>query len=65
MRLLDLLSRTHSKRKAARSLGWDTTSLDIDRAHGPDLCLDILSFDETRYPKDYFDFIWASPDCNA
>ena len=51
--------------KVARELGWETVSLDIDPKHSPDLCMDILLFDETRYPKDYFDFIWASPDCRA
>ena len=27
--------------------------------------MDILDFDETQFPKDYFSFIWASPDCRA
>ena len=27
--------------------------------------MDIMDFDQTLYPKDYFDFIWASPDCRA
>ena len=63
MRLLELLSGTKSVSKVARDLGWDTVSLDICPRHSPDLCMDIMDFDQTQYPKDYFDFTWASPDC--
>ena len=63
MRLLELFSGTRSVSKVARELGWETLSLDIDPTHGPDLLVDILDFDETQYPKDYFDLVWASPDC--
>ena len=62
-RLLELFSGTKSVSKVGRALGWETVSLDIDPKHEPDLLLDILDFDETEYPKDYFQFIWASPDC--
>ena len=62
-RLLELFSGTKSVSKVARELGWQTLSLDWDSTHNPDLLLDILDFDETEYPKDYFQFIWASPDC--
>ena len=65
MRLLELFSGTKSVSKAAKTLGWETVSLDIDPKYNPDLCMDILDFDETQYPKDYFDFVWASPDCRA
>ena len=34
-------------------------------ARNAGICMDILAFDETQYPKDYFDFVWASPDCRA
>ena len=64
-RLLELFSGTKSISKVARSLGYETVSLDIDPTHGPDLCLDILHFDEESYPKDYFTYVWASPDCWA
>ncbi len=63
MRLLELFSGTKSVSKVARELGWVTVSLDIDPRHKPDLLVDILRFDETTYPRDYFDFVWASPDC--
>ena len=65
MRLLELFSGTKSVSKAAKKLGWETTSLDMDGRHGPDLLMDIMDFDETQYPKDYFTFVWASPDCRA
>ena len=63
--MLELFSGTQSVSRVARELGWQTLSLDICPRHSPDLCMDILLFDETRYPKDYFDMIWASPDCRA
>ena len=65
MRLIELFSGTKSVSKVAKTLGWETVSLDLDPKHSPDLCMDILLFDETQYPKDYFDFVWASPDCRA
>jgi len=63
MRLLELFSGTKSVSKVARELGWETVSLDIDPIHKPDVLVDILRFDETTYPRDHFDFVWASPDC--
>ena len=64
-RLLELFSGTKSFSKVAKTLGWETVSLDIDAAHKPDLVMDILDFDETQYQRDHFDFIWSSPDCRA
>ena len=63
MRVLELFSGTKSASRVIRELGWSTVSLDIDPTHDPDLCQDIMDFDETSYSKDYFQFIWASPDC--
>ena len=65
MRLLELFSGTKSVSKAAKSLGWETVSLDIDPTHDPDLLQDIADFDPSRYPKDYFQFIWASCPCES
>ena len=66
MRLLELFSGTKSVSKVARELfGWEAVSLDICLRHSPDLCMDIMDFDEAQYPEDYFDFIQASPDCRA
>ena len=65
MRALELFSGTKSLSKAAKALGWDTVSLDIDSKYSPDLCMNILDFDETKYGKNDFDFIWASCPCEA
>ena len=66
MRLLELFSGTQSVSRVAREhFDGETVSLDIDPRHGPDLCMDIMDFDETKYPKNYFCFIWSSPDCRA
>ena len=43
----------------------EVVSVDIDPRHRPDLLLDIRDFDETRYPRDHFQFVWASPPCEA
>ena len=65
MRLLELFSGANSVSKVAEKLGRQTVSLDIKPKYNPEICMDILSFDETQYPRDYFNFIWASPDCRA
>ena len=65
MRLPELFGGTKSISKVAKSLGWETGILDINPNHGPDLLQDIADFDPSRYPKDYFDYVWASPDCRA
>ena len=65
-RLLELFSGTQSVSKIAKTLGgWETLSLDLDPRFSPDLCMDILDFDETQYPKDYFAFVWSSCPCEA
>ena len=62
MNCLELFSGTHSFGKCAEALGHNVISLDIDgRAT---ITKDILEWDYTIYPKDYFDIIWASPPCN-
>jgi len=42
---------------------WKVVSLDILKKFNPDICIDILKWDYKQYPKDYFDIIWASPEC--
>ena len=59
MRLLEFFSGKKSVSKVAKTLGWETISLDIDPKSDPDLCMDILEFDQNQYPKDYFNFVWA------
>ena len=65
MRLLELFSGTKSVSKVGKTLGWETISLDIDPKFNPDLCMDIMDFDYTQFPKNHFSFVWASPDCRA
>ena len=58
MRLLDLFSGTHSVCKVARDLSYSVVSLDRDMP--ADINTDILHWDYTSYPPDYFDVVWAS-----
>ncbi len=63
MRLLELFSGTHSVGKVAKELGYEVVSLDIDgRA---DINCDIMEWDYTLYPKDYFDIVWSSFPCTT
>ena len=65
MQLLELFSGMNNVSKVARTLGWETLSLDLCPRHAPDLCMNILDFDETKYPKTYFNCVWASCPCEA
>ncbi len=65
MRALVLFSGTRSIEKVLQAQGHETVSLDIDPTFGPDLCMSILDFDETAFAPDHFDFVWASPCCQA
>ena len=43
----------------------ETTGIDINPIFCPDICVDICKWDyKSSYPKNYFDVIWASPDCS-
>ncbi len=65
MRVLELFSGTKSVGKVAQEMGLEVVSVDIDPRHSPDIQLDIRDFDETQYPRDHFQFIWASPPCET
>ena len=62
---LELFSGTQSFSTVARSQGWETVTLDICPRHAPDLCMSILDFDESAWPRDQFQFLWASVPCES
>ena len=62
MNVLELFSGTGSIGKCCKELGWDVVSLDLDER--ADIVIDILKWDYSVYPKDYFSVIWASPPCD-
>ena len=63
MRLLELFSGTGSIGQAFKASGFEVESLDKRPDYNPTICVDMLEWDYTCYPKNFFDVIWASPDC--
>lgn len=67
-KLLELFKGTGSVGKAAKKMGWDVVSLDLDPYYTPDIETDILKWDYKKWARDNHytpDFIWASPPCNT
>lgn len=62
MNCLELFSGTHSVGKVLKEYGHNVISLDLKRA---DINCDILEWDYTVFPQDYFDYIHASPPCDT
>lgn len=62
-RLLELFSGTGSVGKVFKELGWSVISLDINPKANASITEDILTWDYTTFPSNYFDCIWASPMC--
>ena len=63
MTLLELLSGTGSMGKAFRELDWKVVSLDVLPLFHPTICENILTWDYTAFPPDYFDCVHMSPPC--
>ena len=62
MRLLELFRGTGSVGKVAKDMGYDVISVDRDMK-ATHQC-DIMQWDyQAAFPQDYFQFVWASPDC--
>ena len=60
---LELFSGTGSIGRAFERLGWTVVSVDICPKFNPTLIVDVLQWDYTCFPRDYFSFVWASPVC--
>jgi len=70
MRLLELFSGTHSIGKVATRKGYEVYSLDRDLGGSHDgyasnhhIQTDVINWDYTQYPRDFFQVITASPVC--
>lgn len=64
MKIIELFSGTKSFSKVAKSLGYETFTIDNDPALEPDLVRDIVEMrlDELPYTPD---ILWASPPCQG
>lgn len=65
MRLLELFCGTKSVGKVAEKRGWEVISLDFNPKFNATITEDIMEWDYTAYPPDYFDVVWGSPDCRT
>ena len=63
MRLLKLFCGTKSIGRVFQEYGFEVVSLDKDAKFEPTICEDVLEWDYTIYPPDYFQVVWASPEC--
>lgn len=64
-RLLELFCGTKSVGKVFENEGYEVISLDYNAKFNATHTEDILTWDYTKYPSDYFNVIWASPDCTT
>lgn len=65
MRLLELFCGTKSVGKVFEKLGYEIISLDYNDEFDATHTEDILTWNYKQYPENYFDVIWASPDCTT
>jgi len=64
-RALELFAGTKCVGKVLEEQGYEVISLDFMKKFNPTICVDICEWDYTIYPPDYFDVIWASPECRT
>tara|TARA_R110000787_G_scaffold4862_3_gene18459 strand:+ start:967 stop:1644 length:678 start_codon:yes stop_codon:yes gene_type:complete len=64
-KLLELFCGTKSVGNEFQTAGYEVVSLDFNKKFNATHTEDILTWDYTIYPPDYFDVIWASPDCTT
>lgn len=64
MKVLELFAGSCSVGKAAKKLGYEVFSSDINNFEGIDYVTNILEFDVTKVPFQP-DIIWASPPCTG
>ena len=64
MKVLELFSGTGSVGKVCKKLGWEVISLDKVKSNNPDICTDILDWNNP-YKEGDFDIIWSSPPCHS
>jgi hypothetical protein len=60
---LDLFSGTGSVSKRLLELGYEVTSLDVNKGSKPTLLCDILQWKYKEFPSGHFQLIAASPPC--
>ena len=63
MMCLELFAGTGSIGRAFERLGWTVVSVDICAKWKPTLMVDIFQWHYTCFPRDYLQFVWASPVC--
>tara|TARA_R110000868_G_scaffold97579_4_gene268319 strand:+ start:706 stop:1374 length:669 start_codon:yes stop_codon:yes gene_type:complete len=64
-RLLELFCGTKSVGKEFQKVGYEVVSLDYNKKFNATHTVDILTWDYKQYEPDYFNVIWASPDCTT
>ena len=64
-RLLELFCGTKSVGTVFETAGYEIVSLDYNKKFNATHTVDILTWDYKQYEPDYFDVIWASPDCRT
>jgi site-specific DNA-cytosine methylase len=64
-KLLELFCGTKSVGTEFQKVGYEVISLDYNKKFNATHTVDILTWDYKQYEPDYFNVIWASPDCTT